>query len=96
MSFKILAFIFIVVCTVGGWFIQIRLPIMRQQAKTPSHWFCGAHDVPDAENTPAVFAHIFLDACMHGRADDDRLCKTHCSGPWLAETATVGVFVLRC
>jgi hypothetical protein len=42
--------------------------LCSSRLETPSHFrFCGAHDVPDAENTPAVFAHIFLDACMHGR-----------------------------
>ena len=47
------------------------------------------------KNTPALFTHIFINACMYGRAYDDWFfAKPIAIARGLAETATIGVFAI--
>jgi OFA family oxalate/formate antiporter-like MFS transporter len=96
MSFKILAFIFIVVCTVGGWFIQ-----NPPDDYAPAGWKpqatsgSAALTTSQTLKTPQLYLLTFslMLACMGGLMMIG-FAKPIAVARGLAETATVGVFAI--
>lgn len=96
-SFRILAFIFIVVCSVGGWFIKNPPAGYAPKGFTPQQVSSDAFALSPSQalKKPQLYLLIFslMLACMGGLMMIG-FAKPIAVAKGLAETATVGVFAI--
>lgn len=97
MSFKVLALIFVVVCTVGGWFIQNPPTDYAPAGWTPKKSNSASLELKPSQalRTPQLYLLTFslMLACMGGLMMIG-FAKPIAVARGLAETATVGVFAI--
>ncbi len=97
MSFRVLAMIFVVVCTVGGWFIQNPPADYAPAGWTPKNTASSSVAMMPSQvlKTPQLYLLIFsmMLACMGGLMMIG-FAKPIAVARGLSETATVGVFAI--
>lgn len=97
VSFKVLALIFIVVCTIGGWFIQNPPADFVPVGWTPKDTSSGTLAIPPSRalKMPQLYLLTFslMLACMSGLMMIG-FAKPIAVARGLAETATMGVFAI--
>lgn len=97
MSFRVLSLIFIVVCTVGGWFVQNPPADYAPAGWTPKNAASGTVALMPSQalKTPQLYLITFsmMLACMGGLMMIG-FAKPIAVAKGMAETATVGVFAI--
>jgi OFA family oxalate/formate antiporter-like MFS transporter len=97
IAFRVLSLVFIVVCTVGGWFIKNPEAGFMPEGWTPKKTASGSVSMKTSQalRTPQLYLLTFslMLACMGGLMMIG-FAKPIAVARGLAETATVGVFVI--